>query len=143
MIKFRRPIQTNSLVNVLDDIFSDFVTGTEITHSNPSVNILESDQAFTIEMALPGINKSEVDIKVEKDQLIVSSSHTETTDESNDKGTYRKRGFNFKSFRKSFHLPDAVDSNNIQANYDKGILAITLNKKEEAKEKEPRSIEIK
>lgn len=145
MIKFNRPIHTPTLTNVLDDIFnrsfSDML-GADFTVNSPSVNILEGDASYKIELALPGVIKDDVTINVEKDQLVISSSKKEVKESEDKEHRYRRREFNFSSFRKSFHLPKTVDTDRIDAKFENGILILTIEKKEEAKEKEPRTIEI-
>jgi len=149
--RFNRPVATNVLSSVLDDFFHkglNELTNNNFSHNRPSVNILEQDDAFEVQLAAPGLKKEDFQIKVDKDQLIVSVSKevaTETKDKENtekEEPTFRRREFNFSSFSKSFHLPETIDSGAIDATYEDGVLKITLNKKEEAKEKEPRLIAI-
>ena len=146
LIKINRPKQTPTLTNVLDDIFnrsfSDML-GADFTVNSPSVNMLEGDASYRIEMALPGVNKDDVDIKVEKDQLIISSVNKEVNETESNDHRYLKREFNFSSFKKSFHLAKTMDTDKIDAKFDNGVLILTIEKREEAKEKEPRRIQIK
>jgi len=100
-----------------------------------------------VHLAAPGLQKEDFEIKVEKDQLIVKvTKENKVNDEDNckenDELKFRRREFNYNSFKKSFHLPKTIDSEAIGAAYEDGILKITLNKKEEAKEKAPRTITI-
>lgn len=136
---------TTSLSNVLNEVFNtnfgDLINA-EFSHNRPSVNIFESDDSFGIELAAPGLSKEDFKIKVEKDQLIISASKEGSTNNSDSKTKYRRREFNFQSFRRSFHLSDQIDTDKINAQYENGILRLTLDKKEEAKEKEPRTISI-
>ena len=141
--RFNKPSTT--LTHVLDDVFkTNFseLLGADFTAHRPSVNIFEEDDAFGLELAVPGLNKEDFDIKVEKDQLIVKAKKAETNENAETKTKYRRREFNFTSFKRSFHLSDKIDTNKIDAKYENGVLSILLNKKEEAKEKEPRSIAI-
>lgn len=149
-IRFNRPVQTNPLAAVLDDFFHkgfNELTNTNFSFNRPSVNILEQDDSFEVQLAAPGLKKSDFHIKVDKDQLIVKVVQEEKKSEENgdaeNKGPkFRRREFNYNSFTKSFHLPETIDSEAIDASYVDGVLKITLNKKEEAKEKEPRTIAI-
>ena len=109
--------------------------------NSPSTNIKETDNGYTIEMAVPGIDKNNVDIRVEKDQLIVESNTSSENQESTD--NYTMRQFNYSAFRKSFYLNNKVDNDKIDAQYKDGVLYINLEKKDEAKTKEPRTIVIK
>ena len=109
----------------------------------PSVNVKENDNEFSIEVAAPGFDKNDFKIEVHNDVLTVSSekqTENETKDESE---RYTKREFSYQSFSRSFSLPLTADGDKVEAVYDKGILTVSIPKKEEAKPKAPRAIEIK
>ena len=109
----------------------------------PSVNVKENDNEFSIEVAAPGFDKTDFKIEVHNDVLTVSSekqTENETKDESE---RYTKREFSYQSFSRSFSLPLTADGDKVEAVYDKGILTVSIPKKEEAKPKAPRAIEIK
>lgn len=146
-IRFNRPVQANPLTSAIDEFFQKGIS--ELANSNfsfnrPSVNIIEEDEAFHIQLAAPGLKKEDFNIKVDKDQLIVAvapPAKEEVTEEKEEKN-YRRREFNFNAFTRSFHLPETINTDSIEATYIDGVLTIALNKKEEAKEKEPRLIAI-
>jgi len=147
-IRFNRPVQANPLTSAIDEFFQKGLS--ELASSNfsfnrPSVNIIEEDEAFHVQLAAPGLKKEDFNIKVDKDQLIVAVSPPVKEEETEDQKTevnYRRREFNFNAFTRSFHLPETIDTDSIEATYIDGVLTIALNKKEEAKEKEPRMIAI-
>lgn len=144
LIKFNRAARPKTFSNVLDEFFTNSfpeVFSENMNWNSPSTNIKETDNGYTIEMAVPGINKNNIDIRVEKDQLIVESKQSSENQESND--NYTMRQFNYSSFRKSFFLNEKIDSEKIDAQYKDGVLMIELEKKEEAKPKEPRTIIVK
>lgn len=142
---------TNSTVNFptwsnwLDDLFnrdlpsvftSNFNTGITL----PKVNIKETADAYLVEMAVPGLKKS--DFTIDLDNQILSIS-TETKEEEEQKHVnYTRREFGYSSFKRTFTLPETVDDEKINANYKEGILSILLPKKEEAKQKPARVINI-
>ncbi|REG87686.1 Hsp20/alpha crystallin family protein [Winogradskyella sediminis] len=129
----------------LDDIFnrdlpsvftSNFNTGITL----PKVNIKETPDAFVVEMAVPGLKKSDFHIDIDNQMLSIS---TETKEEHEDKGDhYTRREFGYSSFKRTFTLPESVNDEDINATYKEGILNIHLPKKEEAKQKPARSIKI-
>lgn len=131
--------------NWLDEIFnrdlpsvftSNFNTGISL----PKVNIKETADAFMVEMAVPGLKKSDFDIDLDNQVLSIS---TETKEESELKeGNYTRREFGYSSFKRTFNLPESVNDEKINANYENGILNILLPKKEEAKQKPARSIKV-
>ena len=109
--------------------------------STPAVNVKETDDEFMIEVAAPGLDKK--DFKVDVDNNVLSiSSEKEFKDEEKQDSRYMRREFGYASFSRSFSLPEAVDAEKIKAKHKDGILMITIPKKEEAKRKPPKQIEI-
>ena len=91
--------------------------------NQPAVNTYERDDAFVLELALPGWQKSDVTLEVDGDLLLVKGERdTEGAPE------YRRREFGLTSFEKSFHLPETVDVDGIGAAMDQGVLSVTLAK---------------
>lgn len=121
----------NPFVNsVFDNLFNDsFITDRLVTRV-PAVNITETPEAFNIELAAPGLQKSDFKINVDKNIISISVDKKEEI-EVNEK-LYSKKEYSFTSFSRSFTLPDAVDYNNIGASYTDGVLDVTIGKKEEA-----------
>jgi len=106
----------------------------------PATNVVENDKSFEIEFAIPGMSKEDIKINVENNVLTVSSEK-ETEKEEKEKNFTRKE-FAYGSFSRSFTLPKTVDVEQINANYDNGILKIGLPKKEEAKTKLIKEIKV-
>ncbi len=108
----------------------------------PSVNILENHDSFMVEMAAPGMNKSDFLIELDNEILTISSQK-EALNQLKEDEHYSLREFSYQSFKRSFHLSKSVvDESKIKAKYDKGILRILIPKKEEAKALPPRRINI-
>ncbi|GAA4240903.1 MULTISPECIES: Hsp20/alpha crystallin family protein [Winogradskyella] len=134
-----------TLSNWLDDIFnrdlpsvftSNFNTGITL----PKVNIKEIADAYIVDMAVPGLKKSDFQIDIDNQVLSIS---TEIKEESEQKeANYTRREFGYSSFKRTFSLPETVDEDKIKASYTEGILSIHLPKKEEAKQKPVRTIKI-
>jgi HSP20 family protein len=119
--------------NLFDQFFNsnigDFV-GNDFFKNQPSVNVIEADNAFRVELAAPGLNKDDFEVQIEKDQLIIS---VEKEHESNEEGEkFTRREFGYQKFKRSFNLGDQINMEAIEATYDNGILTINLPKKEEA-----------
>jgi len=108
----------------------------------PSVNIKEDGDAFFVEVAVPGFEKSDFNIELNNDLLTISSEK-QVNDEVKDGERISKQEFSYQSFTRSFTLPELVEDENISAKYENGILSITIPKKEEAKPKPVKQIEIK
>lgn len=115
---------------------SNFNTGITL----PKVNIKEDADAFMVEMAVPGLKKTDFDINIE-DSILVISAELQEKEENNDNG-YTRREFGYSSFKRTFTLPETVNESKINASYNEGILQVHLPKKEEAKQKPPRTIKI-
>ena len=123
-----------------DNLFNNF-SGTRSGVKSPSVNIIEDEKEYVIEMAVPGLSKSDIRIDLENDILTISYESKESKEER--KRSYLKREFSYASFNRSFQLPETIDGDNIRANHVDGILNISLPKKEEVVTKAQKSIEIK
>jgi len=108
----------------------------------PSINIKENDDLFLIDVAAPGLEKNDFKIEVHNDLLTISSEKREETENKNDKEHFTKREFSYQSFCRSFTLPSTADGDKISATYDKGILSVSIPKKEEAKPRAAHTIEI-
>ncbi|WP_235298807.1 Hsp20/alpha crystallin family protein [Portibacter marinus] len=115
--------------------------GSDHTLNQPALNVVELNEHYEISLAAPGLEKENFSVKVEKDYLIVSSEKINSNND-NEKGKYTRREFNYETFSRRFYLPKTVNREEISAEYTNGILVITLNKKEEAKEKEAMQIAI-
>jgi HSP20 family protein len=95
----------------------------------PAVNIRETNEAFDVEMAAPGMSKNDFKIQLEGNTLTISS---EKRNENLEKGSenYSRREFSYESFCRMFTLPkDVVDSENIKARYEDGVLKLRVPKR--------------
>jgi HSP20 family protein len=125
------------LLGDLPTVFSsNFNTGMSL----PKVNIKESADAFDVEMAVPGLKKSDFNIDVDNFTLSISAEIEENKENAND--GYTRREFGYSSFKRTFTLPETVDDGKINATYNEGVLKIHIPKKEEAKQKPARTIKI-
>ncbi len=97
--------------------------------SIPSVNIINNDNDFVIELAAPGLKKDDFNIKLENQLLTISREVEEKKEEKND--NYTRREFVYSNFSRSFTLPKTIKYDDITADYSEGILKISLPKKEE------------
>jgi HSP20 family protein len=108
----------------------------------PAVNIRETENSYEVEMAAPGMKKEDFRIELDNNVLTISSEKTEEHEE-NGKEKYSRKEFSYQSFQRSFNLPkEVVDEEKIQAHYKNGVLHLTIPKKEAAKQKPPRKIQI-
>ena len=111
-------------------------------HWRPSTNILETEQDYQLEVAVPGFSKEDFKINLEKDVLTISSEkEKEEKNEAKVEQSFVMREFSRCNFSRSFSIPEAIDKDSIKAEYQNGILMITLPKKEVVKVK--KEIEVK
>jgi len=110
-----------------------------VTNSHPAVNIIETEDDFKIQLAAPGLTKKDFNLNVENETLTISA---EKKVEKVEGETYNRHEFSFNEFKRTFHLPETIDNQQITANLENGILTVTLAKKEEAKPKPAKKIEI-
>lgn len=134
-----------TLSNWLEDIFnrddsSVFTSNYNTGITLPKVNIKETADAFMVEMAVPGLKKSDFQLDIDNQTLSISTERKEESEHRED--NYTRREFGYSSFKRIFTLPDSVNDEKINANYQDGILNIHLPKKEEAKQKPARNIKI-
>lgn len=105
---------------------------------SPSVDIFENKDQIVLEAELPGMKPEDVNISIENNVLTI---HGERKFEKKDEGdNFHRVERSYGSFTRSFTLPPTVNSENAQAEFENGVLRLTLAKREEAK---PRRIEIK
>ncbi|WMI67360.1 Hsp20/alpha crystallin family protein [Mangrovimonas sp. YM274] len=127
--------------NLFDHNFgTEFLSNFNTGITAPAVNIKETNEAFHLELAIPGMKKSDFDINVENKILTISSEVKTLDEEKNDH--YTRREFGYSSFKRTFTLPDAVEPENIKATYQDGILEVNLPKRDEAKQKPAKRIEV-
>ena len=124
--------------NILDQDFFGMPSYEHAAHTLPKVNVMEDDNGYKIELAVPGFEKNDFNIEIDDDVLSISLDKeidTKTT-------TYNKREFNFGSFKRAFNLPESANSGKISAEYRSGILMIEIPKKDEAKPVPSRIIKV-
>jgi HSP20 family protein len=100
-------------------------------YNRPMANIIENEKDFSIELAVPGMSKDDFNINLEDDILSISTEQKEMNEEN--KMNYTRREFRYDSFSRSFSLPESVNQDKIKADYNNGVLTITLPKSEETK----------
>ena len=131
--------------NIWDDFFNrDFIDssiGRLGNGNSPAVNVAESNDGFTIEVAAPGYEKADFNVFVDNGTLTVSSE--KKLEEKESAESYTRREFMYSTFKRSFTLPDSVEAGKVSASYENGILKINVPKREEAKAQPARTIAIK
>lgn len=126
-----------------DAFFKDFFdVAPRVAKNVPAVNVKENEQSFQVELAAPGLQKEDFNISVENNVLTISSETKKEENTTGENGKYTRKEFSYSSFSRSFTLDEQhIDVDNISANYDAGVLQLSIPKKAEA-EKAKKSITI-
>lgn len=138
-----RPFE--SLRREIDQLVDNFHTGFWRTPSVPSifetrvinapaVDIAERERAYEVTAELPGLDANDIDVKFAHDMLTISGEKKEEKEEK--KKDYYLSERRYGSFQRSFQLPEGIDTDKIAANFEKGILKVTLPKTEKAQHSE-------
>lgn len=137
----------NSMPVLFDDLFNrDLFNWGNLNFSDtnttiPAVNIKETAESYEVEVAAPGMTKD--DFKVELDGNSLTISAEKRDEKEDDSERYSRKEFSYQSFQRTLTLQkDVVDIDKIQAKYENGLLHLMVPKKEEAKQKPPRLIQI-
>lgn len=127
-----------------DSLFNrDFLQGgLELGTSIPAVNTRETEREYLMELAAPGLKKEDFDIGLDHGVLTISSVKKEEKEEKDGERVTRKE-FSYSSFKRSFHLPEDVNTEGISAEYRDGILRLNMPKMDVAIPDDHKQIEIK
>lgn len=131
----------------LPSIFNDFFDNEWMGRANataPAINVQESKEDYTVEVAAPGMTKEDFTINIDADNNLVISMEKKTEKKEGNKETrYLRREFSYSKFQQTMILPDDVDKDKIGAKVEDGVLNITLPKlsREEIR-KAQRTIEV-
>ena len=100
----------------------------------PPVDVYEDEHSVTLKIEVPGIDEKDIDVRIENNTLTVHGERKFEQEEKEE--NYRRVERQYGSFTRTFTLPNTVDQESVQADYDKGVLKIKLAKKQEAKPKQ-------
>lgn len=150
-------MRINNLPSLIENFFgrdgNDFFSQMPMQNM-PAVNVIEHNDGFRIEVAAPGLKKEDFKLNLTHNNLTISAYREERSEQPADGASqenqngqsspekYARREFSYTSFQRTFMLPTAADADQIRANYEDGVLKIEIPKREEAKVKPPRQIEI-
>src|SRR5216683_6258173 len=104
------------------------------TNFAPPVDIYEDEHTITLKMEVPGIDEKAIDVRIENTTLTVHGERKFEKEEKEE--NFRRIERQYGSFTRSFTLPSSVDVGQVSADYNQGVLKISLAKKAEAKPKQ-------
>lgn len=100
----------------------------------PPVDVYEDEHSVTLKIEVPGIDENDIDVRIENNTLTVHGERKFEKEEKEE--NYRRVERQYGSFTRTFTLPNTVNQESVQADYDKGVLKVKLVKKAEAKPKQ-------
>ena len=135
LVKVNNPL-TKTFDGLMNDFFNELPSSLGKTvrqdvFAFPPVNIQEKPAAYYLQLAVPGFEKTDFNIKLENNLLTISAAKKEETKDDTAKGI--RNEFSVKTFKRSFTVDEKIDSTNINAKYENGILSVELPKKEQEK----------
>lgn len=135
-----RPAARWSFLPEIDYLFDDLVGRTSAgwTSWNPTADLFENDEAYVLEMELPGFSREDIELTVERNVLTVTGQRS--VQEESEDVTFHLRERGTTRFSRSFALPRSMDGDAVEARFDNGVLTVTLPKAAEAR---PKRIEVK
>ena len=142
-VPFRSPLEGVAVLqNRLNSIFNDFANATgELQNESlsagnfiPPVDIYEDANRLVLKLEVPGIPQEDLQINLENHTLTVKGERKFVNDEKEE--NFHRIERRYGNFVRSFTLPSTIETESAQANYENGVLAITLPKKEAAKPKQ-------
>jgi HSP20 family protein len=119
----------NTFSDMLDRVFEDFTRSTGLTRFQPSVDILEQNGEYEIDVNAPGMKKDDFDVSVNENTLRIQGERS--WEEEDNKKNYHLKESGYGKFERSFRLPNDVDPDQIKAEYENGVLKLHLPKSEE------------
>ena len=136
-------MRSNSWIpSVFGDLFdTDFVPKSNYTA--PAINVKESDKAYTVELAAPGMKKEDFNVHINDEGNLIIKMESKQEHKEEDKNTrYLRREFSYSKYEQTLILPDDVKKDDIKARVENGVLTVELPKVVEEKVKLSRQIEI-
>ena len=130
--------ELSSLQNRVNSLFQDYGRSgqDELTTGSfvPAVDVYEDEHKVTLKLEIPGVNQEDVDVQLENNTLTVRGERKFEKEEKEE--NFHRIERRYGSFVRSFTLPNTIDTENVQASYENGVLKIELSKRAEAKPKQ-------
>ena len=117
--------------NWMPDIFNDFFDNTWMDRPKataPAINVLETPDAYHLELAAPGMTKADFDIHLDEEGDLVIKMEKKGCENEQKKGHYVRREFSYTKFQQTMLLPDDTDREAISAKVEDGVLTVNLPK---------------
>ena len=132
----------NNSNNLFDYLFSDPIFNVNVLN-RMSTDIKEKESGYELSMEVPGFDKEDLKLELEKGYLTVTAEHKNSNEKKDDEGHIIRQERYYGNTKRSFYVGNEVTEQDIQAKYDKGVLNIFVPKKEQKKIENKQVIEIK
>lgn len=135
LVKVNNPIH-KSFDGLMNELFNELpmtfgkTLREDVLHFPPA-NIVEKPDLYQVELAVPGMDKTDFNVKLDENILTISAE--KKVENKTETGKMIRREFGYKAFKRSFTLDEKIDTAAISAKYENGILTLHLPKKEEVK----------
>ena len=130
----------------LPEVFNDFFNTDFMPKANataPAINVKESDNGYTVELAAPGMTKDDFNVHInDEGNLIIKMENRQEKKEEDKSTRYLRREFSYTKFEQTLILPDDVVKEQIAAHVENGVLTVELPKQKQEQVKVSRQIEI-
>lgn len=126
-----------------NSFWNDDVFGNILSDNFPAANVSENETEFKVDLSIPGFDKDSINVEIDKNLLKVSARQESRKEEKDSKDRILRREFSSSSFERSFVIPDHVDTANIAAKQENGVLSITLPKMKTIVEDKKKKIAVK
>jgi HSP20 family protein len=129
-----RDVFSDDVFPKMDSLEESLLATTSLT---PKTDVYEEDDKILLEMEAPGLREEDINLTIEGNTLTISGERKQN--EERKKGRYQRFERYYGSFSRTFTLPATVDPNSIRAEYEHGVLHVSMSKKAEAR---PRRIKV-
>ncbi len=140
--------KNNDFFPAFEGLFGDFFNddfykkGLQLGTTVPAVNVKETDNAYLLDVAVPGVKKEDIKVNLDNGILTISSESEQESESKEDEKVTRKE-YSYNSFSRSFSLPDNANEGEIDAEYKDGVLKINILKTTPNHVEKTRLIEVK
>ena len=131
------------LPDVFNDLFDNDYYMPKANATAPAINVKESDKAYTVELAAPGMKKDDFHVHInDEGNLVVKLERKDETKEEDKDTRYLRREFSYSKYEQTLILPDDVDRDKIAAHVENGVLTVELPKVAPVEQKVARQITV-
>ena len=133
IVRWNPILEMESLRHQMDRIFEEMtgMSNFESDSRRPAIELIDNDDYLTLRAELPGIEAKDLDISVTREAVTIKGEYSYDR-ENKDKGHFHSE-FRYGKFERTVGLPVPINNNSVQAEFDNGILSLTLPKQEEAR----------